>query len=124
MNRHVAPILALMLAGTVAAAEPFAVIDTTDWNKVENHAAPVSIASIDGKDYMNETRRTLAPGKHVIEFITTRTVKSQNLRRTRSIELEVKPCTTYWFYAVHASRYSADWELKLLRETPIEGCGQ
>lgn len=124
MYSRITPILALMLAGAVAAAEPFAVIDTTDWNKVENHAAPVTIASIDGKDHLSETRRTITPGKHTLEFVTTRTVKTSKVRQTRSIELEVKPCTTYWFYAVHASRYSAEWELKLLRETPIEDCGR
>ena len=32
--------------------------------------------------------------------------------------------TTYYFYAKHASRYSAEWELKLLRETAIESCGK
>jgi hypothetical protein len=106
------------------AGEPYAVIDTTDWNKVEAYSAPVTIASIDGQDYLSETRRTITPGKHTLEFVTTRTVKSSKIRQTRSIELEVKPCTTYYFYAKHASKFSPEWELKLLRETPIKSCGQ
>lgn len=124
MHRSLFPLAALLLAGAASAAEPFAVIDTTDWNKVEAYAAPVTIASVDGKDYLGETRRTIAPGKHTLEFVTTRTVKTSKVRQTRSIELEVKPCTTYYFYAKHASRYSAEWELKLLRETAIESCGK
>jgi hypothetical protein len=116
--------LFLAAAAATAADAPYAVIDTTDWNKVEAYSAPVTIASIDGQDYLSETRRTITPGKHTLEFVTTRTVKSSKIRQTRSIELEVKPCTTYYFYAKHASKYSPEWELKLLRETTIKSCGQ
>jgi hypothetical protein len=115
--------LFLAAVAATAADAPYAVIDTTDWNKVEAYAAPVTIASIDGQDYLSETRRTITPGKHTLEFVTTRTVKSSKIRQTRSIELEVKPCTTYYFYAKHASKFSPEWELKLLRETTIKSCG-
>jgi hypothetical protein len=103
--------------------EPYAVIDTTDWNKVEAYAAPVTIASIDGQDYLSETRRTITPGKHTIEFVTTRMVKSSKIRETRTVELDAKPCTTYYFYAQHKSKHSPEWELKLLRETTLKDCG-
>ena len=123
MQRALAFLFLAAVAATAADA-PYAVIDTTDWNKVEAYSAPVTIASIDGQDYLSETRRTITPGKHTLEFVTTRTVKSSKIRQTRSIELEVKPCTTYYFYAKHASKFSPEWELKLLRETTIKSCGQ
>ena len=115
-------LIASIAATASAASEPYAVIDTSDWDKVAAYTAPVTIASIDGKDYLNEKRRTLPPGKHVLEFITTRLVRSQRIRETRSIELELKPCTTYYFYAKHPSKFATEWELKLLRETTIKSC--
>lgn len=114
--------LFLTAVAAAAADAPYAVIDTTDWNKVEAYTAPVTIASIDGQDYLSETRRTITPGKHTLEFITTRMVKSSKIRETRTIELDAKPCTTYYFYAKHPSKYSPEWELKLLRETEIKSC--
>jgi hypothetical protein len=123
MNRAlVATALLVVSAVALAADAPYAVIDTTDWNKVEAYSAPVTIASIDGQDYLSETRRTITPGKHTIEFVTTRMVKSSKIRQTRSVELDAKPCTTYYYYAKHASKFSDEWELKLLRETEIKSC--
>lgn len=112
----------LLYAGGVLAAEPFAVIDGTDWPKTEPYSAPVTIASIDGKDYINETRRTLTPGRHTLEFLTGRQTRTHKLRQTRSLELELKPCTIYYFYAKHPSKFADEWELTLLRETTIKKC--
>jgi hypothetical protein len=124
MHRPLALLTVVCLAAAASAAEPFAVIDTTDWNKIEAYAAQVTIASIDGQDFLSETRRTITPGKHHLEFLTTRVIKSQKIREVRSIELDAKPCTTYYFYAKHKSKYSTEWELKLLRESTLKDCGQ
>jgi len=115
-----AVVLVLALAGW--AEEPFAVIDGSDWPKVEAYSAPVTIASIDGKDYLDETRRTLPPGQHRLEFITTRLTPANKFRQTRSIDIELKPCTVYYFYAKHPSKFADEWELTLLRETEIKKC--
>ena len=118
-----AVLLGLLSSGGAAlAAEPFAVIDGTDWPRTEPYAAPVQIASIDGKDYLDESRRTLAPGKHRIEFMTTRKVRASKYRQVRAIELELKACTVYYFYALHPSKYAPEWELKLKRETELKQC--
>ncbi len=114
----------LISGGAALAAEPWAVIDGTDWPKVEPYSAPVTIASIDGKDYLKETRRTLAPGMHKLEFITTRTTRASKLRQTREIDIELKPCTVYYFYAKHPSKFADEWELKILRESAITKCGR
>lgn len=116
----VAILLVLALAGWTDG--PFAVIDGTDWPKTEPYSAPVTIASIDGKDYLSETRRTLAPGPHKLEFITTRTTRANKFRQTRTIDIELKPCTIYYFYAKHPSKFADEWELTLLRESPIKKC--
>ncbi len=112
--------LVLLLAGW--ADEPYAVIDGTDWPKVEPYSAPVTIASIDGKDRLDETRRSLPPGMHKLEFITTRLTPANKFRQTRTIDIELKPCATYYFYAKHPSKFKDDWELTLLRETAIKSC--
>lgn len=125
--KHATPLIAslLVLALTGWTDGPFAVIDGTDWPKTEPYSAPVTITSIDGKDYINETRRALPPGPHKLEFITTRLTRGSKLRQTRSIDIDLKPCTTYYFYAKHPSKFADEWELTLMRETPIKkGCGQ
>ena len=78
--------------------------------------------SIDGKDYLSESRRTLPAGPHKLEFITTRLTKGHKFRQTRTIDIELKPCTIYYFYAKHPSKFSDEWELTLLRETEIKKC--
>jgi hypothetical protein len=112
----------LSSGGAALADEPFAVIDGTDWPKTEPYSAPVGIASIDGKDYINETRRTLTPGMHKLEFITTRTTRANKFRQTRTIDIELKPCTIYYFYAKHPSKFADEWELTLLRESEVKKC--
>ena len=117
-----AAMLVMALAGWTDG--PFAVIDGTDWPKTEAYSAPVTIVSIDGKDYIKLTRRALPPGPHKLEFITTRQTRGSKLRQTRTIDLDLKPCTTYYFYAKHPSKFAAEWDLTLMRETPIEKkCG-
>jgi len=123
--RATAVLLGLLISGGAALAdEPYAVIDGTDWPRTEPYAAPVQIASIDGKDYLDETRRTLAPGKHRIEFMTTRKLRSSKYRQVRAIEIELKACTVYYFYALHPSKYAPEWELKLKRETELKKCAK
>jgi hypothetical protein len=115
-------LLAWLISGAALADEPYAVIDGTDWPKTEAYAAPVQIASIDGTDYIDETRRTLAPGKHRLEFVTTRKLRAAKLRQTRVIEIELEPCTVYYYYALHPSKYAPEWELKLMRTTELKKC--
>jgi hypothetical protein len=118
-------VLACMSFGSAALAdEPYAVIDGTDWPKTEPYSAPVGIASIDGKDYLKESRHNLAPGKHRLEFITLRQTRGHKFRQTRSIEIELKPCTIYYFYAKHPSKFADEWELTLMRESELKSCGQ
>ena len=114
--------LVLLLAGWTDA--PYAVIDGSDWPKTEAYSAPVTIASIDGKDYLSESRRTLPAGPHKLEFITTRLTKGHKFRQTRTIDIELKPCTIYYFYAKHPSKFADEWELTLLRETEVKKCAK
>ena len=122
LSASIALIGMLISGGMALADEPYAVIDGTDWPKTEPYAAPVQIAAIDDTSYINETRRNLTPGKHRLEFVTTRTVRAAKLRQTRVIEVELKPCTVYYYYALHPSKYAPEWELKLKRETELKSC--
>lgn len=130
MRERLAPLLlasmfAFILTGCASVPrEPFAVIDGTDWDRTDPYSAPVQIASIDGKDYLQETRRALSPGTHTLEFLTTRVTRANRLRERRAITLELKPCVSYYFYAKHPDRYDGAWELKLLREVPLEHCSR
>lgn len=114
--------LVVLLASAAPGGEPWAVLDGTDYPKAQPYAAPVQIASIDGKSYLDEKRRTLAPGKHTIEFITLRLTRGHKFRKSIKVELELKPCTSYYYYAQHPSKFADEWELKLLRETQLKSC--
>jgi len=127
MDTHIRSSVAALAAATAlatAAAEPYAVIDGTDWPRTSLHAAPVTIASIDGKDYLDETRRLVAPGTRVIELYSTHVPKAKRNQRQqrRSITLEVKPCTAYYLYAQHPSKLASEFEVKVLREVPLKSC--
>jgi len=118
-------IAAALLLGACATTAPggaWSVIDGTDWDRVDPYAAPVNIASIDGKDYIRLSRRALPPGKHKVEFLTAQVLRSQRLRQSEAAELDLEPCTAYYYYAKHGSKFDPRWELKLLREVKLEGC--
>lgn len=118
-------VTAFMLAAcaTTGPSGTFAVIDGTDWDRSEPYAAPVQIMSIDGKDYLRLHRRALAPGKHTVVFATTQVLRANRLRQVEEVELDLKPCTSYHYYAKHPSKFDSRWELKLLHEVKLEHCG-
>ena len=71
-------VLALGACASLTPTEPFAVIDGTDWDRTDPYAAPVQIASIDGKDYLRLSHRALPPGPHKIGFLTTQVLRYLN----------------------------------------------
>ena len=126
--RCIAPVFIaslLLAAGPALAAKPYSVIDGTDWVRTEPYSYPVMIAKIDGKSYLRLDRRSLEPGKHVLEFETTHPSRVRRYHQTRSIGIVLEPCMHYYFYAKHASKYAEDWELKVLRQDKIvASCGK
>ena len=117
-------VLALGACASLTPTEPFAVIDGTDWDRTDPYAAPVQIASIDGKDYLRLSHRALPPGPHKIGFLTTQVLRANRLRERHEVEIDLKPCTAYYFYAKHPSKFDPHWELKTLREVHLESCAQ
>lgn len=125
LRTTVVPIIAALLLGACATTNPggvWSVIDGSDWDHVDPYAAPVHIASIDGKDYLRLSRRALPPGRHTIIFQTTQVLRANRLRHVQEVELDLAPCTSYHYYAKHNSKFDPRWELVLLREVKLESC--
>lgn len=118
-------VAAAALLGACATTNPggaWSVLDGSDWNHADPYAAPVQIATIDGKDYLRLSRRALPPGKHKITFLTTQVLRINTLRHEQEAELDLAPCTAYYYYAKHSSKFDPRWELRLLREVKLESC--
>lgn len=116
--------LALAACASLVPKEPYAVIDGTDWDRTDPYAAPVEIATIDGRDYLQLNHRALPPGRHKIAFLTTHLVRTTRFREHHEVELDLKPCVSYYYYAKHPSQFDSHWELKLLREVELTACNK
>ena len=77
------------------------------------------ILSVDGKDYL---------GSPVLVDPGLREVRVQapaggvDLRTTRTIALDVQPCTRYYLVAVKDNRLASDFQVKVEHAEPIGGC--
>jgi len=121
MTRAAAALLGL-LAGAALASGSEAVVDGRDWDRSQPYSYPVTIAAIDGKDYVDLKRRALAPGRHVLEFRTTWKPPARRFLKSREVEVVLEPCTIHRYYARHSGPFASDWELIAMPPLPVPGC--
>jgi hypothetical protein len=81
---------------------------------------PVEIASVDGRHFLGRMPVLVDPGVRQIAVQGPPTFV--DLRLTRDIALDVKPCTRYYLVARKASRLDNDFEVRVDFEQPIAGC--
>lgn len=81
---------------------------------------PVDIAAVDGRNYLGRMPVLVDPGVRQIVVQGPPTVV--DLRLTRDIALDVKPCTRYYLVAQKASPLENDFEVRVDFEQPIAGC--
>jgi hypothetical protein len=59
----------------------------------------------------------VTPGPHRIEFVAL-----SNYHAMRTLEIDVAPCTRYWFQAYKENRLMADFIPQVNYIEPIPGC--
>ena len=114
-----AAVLAAALAGCASAYHASQIvgeryfrtpIDT--WN--------VTILRIDGRDWVQRPA-LVDPGLRLVT-VQGPSAPASPQGETRSIDLNVAPCTRYYLVAVRPNPLSADFSVKVDHEEPVSGC--
>jgi hypothetical protein len=102
-------------------SKPIAYLNGYRWNKAELNTYDTLIVSVDGKGYIQNNRILVDPGPHLIVFQTV-PIPGFNVSPEKSLNLNVEPCTRYWFEAKRASEREQDFEPRVNYKEHIVGC--
>ena len=119
MKTNLASIAAVaVLAGCVTT--PFSYIDGRRYHKAELNTYSVIVLDVDGK---SDTRNPVMvdPGRRVIR-VQGPAGGGFNYGETRTLTLDVKPCTRYYLKAVKKNSLEQDFEPQVDYVEPIAGC--
>jgi len=111
---------AIALAGC-AVDKPYAFLDGERHNRVELNTYDTQIVSVDGKYYLQNSRVLIEPGKHHI-VLQTRPPFGFSIPPEKALDLDVEPCTRYWFEAKRVNALTQDFEPRVNYKEPISGC--
>ena len=116
----VAAAAAVTLGGCASSGYHFSQIVGDRYFKTNIDTYPVSINEVDGRSYIGRAPVLVDPGlrKVVVQGPPT----FVDLMLTRTIELDVKPCTRYYLVAVKASPLDNDFSVRIDFEEPVAGC--
>jgi hypothetical protein len=124
VGRAAAPVIiacALALPGC-ATREAFSYLDGDRWSRVEKDTFDTLIVSVDGKYYTYNSRIRIEPGRHHIVF-QTRPAPGFRYSAQKALDLDIEPCTHYWFEAKKANAIASDFEPRVNYKDSIAGCG-
>jgi len=116
--------LVAALAGLAGCAspEPLSYLDGARFNRVEINTFDTLIVSVDGKSYTTNTRIPVSAGRHTIVFQTTPS-DGFPYSPQKALDVDIQPCTRYWFEAKKANALSQDFEPRVNYSIHIPGCG-
>lgn len=81
---------------------------------------PVSINTVDGRDYLGRSPVLIDPGVRTIVVQGPPTFV--NLKETQTVKLDAKSCTRYYLVAMKPNPLENDFTVKIDYEEPIAGC--
>ncbi len=125
MNRLHPPILAaLALAVSACATTPYSdsQLDGRRYHTTNIDTYPVLISKVDGvSPPLRENPVRVQPGKRsvVVEAPPGGALRQGD---SRTIELDVAPCTRYYLVAQKTSRLASDFEVRIDHREPVSGC--
>jgi hypothetical protein len=113
--------LAAVLALAGCATKTFSYIDGNKWYQAEMNTFSVIVLDVDGR---SDTRNPVMvePGRRVIR-VQAPPAPGFTYGETRSITIDVKPCTRYYLKAVKKNSLEQDFTPMVDYEDPISGCG-
>jgi hypothetical protein len=107
---------------SACATQKFSYLDGYRWTKVEMNTYDAYIVSVDGHSYPYNSKIRVDPGPHHIVFQTT-PAAGFTLSQEKALDIDIEPCTRYWFEAKRANRLQQDFEPRVNYKEPISGCG-
>ena len=108
------------LGGCASTGYHYSEIVGTRYFKPTIDTYPVSINEVDGNSYLGNMPVLVDPGMRTIVVQGPPTFV--NLMETRTLALDVKPCTKYYVVAVKQSRLDNDFTVRVDFEEPVSGC--
>jgi hypothetical protein len=102
--------------------DKFAYLDGERWNRVELDTFDTRIVSIDGRSYPYNSSIRVDPGPHHIVF-ETKPVAGFTLGPQRALDLDVQPCTRYYFEGKRNNALQQDFVPRVNYTESIPGCG-
>jgi hypothetical protein len=120
---RIAPASALLCAllGACATSEPYAYLNGARFSRVDFHTSDTIISAIDGGSPVRNRDVMVSPGMHRIE-LEAAPAGGFNYHALRTLELDVVPCTRYWFDARKENRLLAEFTPEVNYSEPIGGC--
>jgi hypothetical protein len=123
LPRHaIAPAVLLIAAAGCATTEPFSYLDGGRWLKAEMNTYDTVIVAVDGSSYTYNSRIRVDPGPHTI-LLRAPPAAGFHDGVEKALEVNVEPCTRYWFEAKKVNRLDQDFEPRINYKEPIAGCG-
>jgi len=112
--------IAVVLGGCASTGYHFSQIVGTRYFKTNIDTYPVSINEVDGRSYLGSLPVLVEPGLR--QVVVQGPPTFVDLMLTRTIALDVKPCTRYYLVAVKANHLDNDFTVRIDFEEPVAGC--
>jgi hypothetical protein len=124
--KRLSVVLALAAAVTLQACadtpKTFSYLDGYRWSRAELNTYDTTIIAVDGKSYPYNTKIMVDPGLHHIVFETA-PVAGFKFSPDKTLDIDIKPCTRYWFEAKRLNALEQDFVPRVNYTERIFGCG-
>ena len=114
-----AALLPALLLAACASPQPFSYLTGYRLSRTALNTYDTIIISVDGRSAASNARVMVDPGPHRI-LLQSRDGAGRS--QLRSLDLDVAPCTRYWFEAVRDNRLTPDFVPRVNYAEPIGGC--
>lgn len=111
---------ALVLAGCATTDYHFSQLLGTRYFKTNIDTYPVTILSVDDRSWVGAQPIPVDPGLRQVTMQGPPT--TVDVKETRTLALDVKPCTRYYIVAVKANPLDNDFTPRIDFEEPVAGC--
>lgn|SRR5512146_1183984 len=119
MNAARLSIVCPVLLALAACSTPYSQLVGYRYHVTDIDTYPVTVTRVDDTSY-HRLPVLVEPGTHQV---TVQAPPAAGiLGQTRTIALDVKPCTRYYLVAVKPNRLSQDFDVKVDYSEPVPGC--
>ena len=108
------------MGGCASTGYHFSQVVGTRFFKTNIDTYPVSVNEVDGRSYLGNAPVLVDPGLR--QVVVQGPPTFVDLRETRAVALDVRPCTRYYLVAMKENRLDNDFAVKVDFEEPLAGC--